>query len=382
MKIQLILIFLLSSLTLSAQEMPNNFRIGDYLEIYSNDSVLIFYNKNGAICSRKCADLFRIARLDKSSCNVNDTVRDYYIDGTLQFEGLMKNNSLNGPAVYYYPDGVTKQMGMYENDQRKGFWKYYYPGGTLEKEFYFVNGMPTVVTLLTPYGDTLVNDGNGSYTGVVAMDATENNFTVSGQIKNYLMDGEWTLAIPEGIAFTQSPDGSMVPDRSRIICTEQFREGKMLKGNDGRRNYKDQKILLHGYVLNEYLGIIENTTLCLGTELAAPPRNSLDKNVMGDTFYPHFLDEMKKIISSGTRDQWLLISVNIGKENDLRKVIVYSSSDDMVLEKQVQSLILSKFGSWRSKTIQGKPVESDLLFTLVTRNNQVMIPANGSWKKV
>jgi hypothetical protein len=365
MKKLIVLILLILSPCISAQQFPNNFRLANYLEVFGNDSILVFFNKNGVICRQECADVFRVARFDTIYCNVTDTVRDYYLDGSLQFESLMNKNALNGPAVYYHPDGVIKQSGNYKNDLRDGLWKYYYPNGRLEKEFYFINGYPTVVTLLSPDGDTLVNDGNGIYTGAYLTKATENAYAISGQIKNYLMEGEWTLKIPQ---------------TSQLLATETIKEGKLIKGNSGYETYRDSpKIKLQGYVPNENINIYMNTTYCRGTDSQFNPRQGSDKYFFGDTFFRGFLKDLKKLAGQNIPDQWLLIGIHLGSADNLEKLIVFSSRDNNEMEEKVYNLITSKYNYWKSRENNGIKTASEIIFTIIIKDNNIMIPASNDF---
>lgn len=90
-------------------------------------------------------------------------------------------------------------------------------------------------------------------------------------------------------------------------------------------------------------------------------------------FYPKLQEKINKKPSS-TKDQWLIVGIKIGKENLLKSVQVASSINDTELEKRFYNII-RKMTNWATATINSKPVESDIYFSVFVVNNEITILA-------
>lgn len=114
-------------------ETPNNFKIGNFLELYDKDSILFYYNCLGFVTEKDCAVFYRKGRIDRINVNLTGDFKDYFISGALAMEGTIKDDMLNGRATYYYENGNVKATGSYKDDFKAGVWIYNYENGNTEK---------------------------------------------------------------------------------------------------------------------------------------------------------------------------------------------------------------------------------------------------------
>ncbi len=365
--------------SLLGQEYPDNFKLGGFLEVFKTDSIKIFYDKNGRIIDKKCADYYRLGKIDRRYCNFKDTVKDYTNNSELIFQGLMQNNALNGLATYYYTDGKIKEIGTYENDIRTGLWRYYYPNGRLEKEFLFDSGNPKILTLVTSDGDTIINKGDGYYQGELYKFQSKTPFLIYGPVRNSLMDGKWTLSLPkylDSVSLKKSIHSKdlVIPPRD-IVASEIFEKGNFIIGHDrDGTDYYTQIIFTQGFVLNEYINFYRNNFGCTGERLITPPYYLKDEYFTGDTFFPELTNEIKKSLQINTAEQWLIIDLQINEHSKLVNTIIFSSLNDTDLENKIGQIIHKKFSSWRTAKINNKKIESNLFFTVIVAENDVLIP--------
>jgi len=155
------LLLFFGSNTFSQNVLPNDFKIGNYFEVFKKDSLKIYFNCTGTVVDKRCATLYRIGRMDTSIINVVGEFNDYYTNHHLYLKAKIHRNNLEGPAHYYYTNGTLKEEGIY-NNVRDGKWIYYYPNGKIEKIFNYVNGEPLVLHAYSKNGKPLVVNGNGN----------------------------------------------------------------------------------------------------------------------------------------------------------------------------------------------------------------------------
>ncbi|WP_159090692.1 toxin-antitoxin system YwqK family antitoxin [Aquimarina aquimarini] len=102
--------------------------------ISQNDT--IFYNKKWKETTKDQADFYRPLPLQQKG--ENSLIKDYYIDGSLQFEGWSKTSDLDdsyvGKVVWFYSNGNKKSEVTYENGKRNGAEIIYYENGKIKKE--------------------------------------------------------------------------------------------------------------------------------------------------------------------------------------------------------------------------------------------------------
>jgi hypothetical protein len=302
-KIKLTILITLLTLKLIAQDFPNNFKIGDYLEIYSDDSIKLNYNCVGFIIDNKCADYVRIGKLDTAFCNLSGNFKDYFHNGKVAFECFMKNNKLNGKGIYYYENGQIKETGNYLNDDRNGIWQYFYDNGKIEKVLNFQNGIPLVACYNTKRGKPKVINGS----------TLQNEYT------------------------------------------------------------NNQKIFIQGYIANENVDIYENLFGC--------PSNSgvflieYKNSNINNKFYPEFIEELKTFDNVKILNQWILVGLTINENNNISKLNIYSSKNDRNIKNKIKEILYKNANNWITGRINKIKVCTDVIFTIVIYNNEIIIPA-------
>ena len=85
----------------------------------------IEYNKNGE---------FIFEGEYKNNRKFNGKIKQYYINGTLKFDGELSNFSIKGKGKEYYDNGILKYEGDYLKDKWNGKGKEYHEDGSLKFE--------------------------------------------------------------------------------------------------------------------------------------------------------------------------------------------------------------------------------------------------------
>jgi hypothetical protein len=378
-KILLFLVFsILSDFITYAQQYPDTFKLGDYLEVFSSDSIKVYFDRDARIVQRQCAEYYRVGRLDSINCNVEGLFKDFYMNSSLMFKGTMRDNSLNGLGTYYYPNGQIKEIGLYLNEKRIGLWMYFYPDGKLERSFLFDRDEPRILTFIAETGDTLVYDGNGFFWGPMYKYQFKKPYVVGGPVKNSFMDGEWTLNNPtyqDSLGLIKSKrTGKLILPPVDKVSSEFYSEGNLLKVVDNKNIENGLKVIsLQDYVVNEFLNIYNNSFGC-GQNKLLPPLYSKDQYFTGFTLFPALSKDIEHTISNSISDQWLIVSLQISEKNKLVKELVFSSINDQNLEKSIGDLLIKKYSSWKSMNQNDKKVASNLFFTILITSNHVIIP--------
>jgi len=359
MKILLVSLFLwLASVTYSQSILSDSFKIGNYLEVFQKDSLKIYFGCTGVIVDKKCASYYRIGRMDSSIINVSGKFQDYYISGQLFFVATMVNNFLEGHSFYYYPDGTLKEEGSYKRGIRDGIWKYYYSNGKIEKLFNYVNGNPLVMEAYDSKGIPSVLNGNGHIKTTIRTYKQCDYFEVWGDIVNGEKNGKWTISNP----------GAATP-----FGFETFENGNFIKENE---SYDNARIVLTTYTPNENLNMMESYLGCPGSTISF---FEYKNEGLHETFYPELQEKLDKY-ENDLKDQWLVIGITISKKSRISEINVASSIDDTNLENYIYST-LSKMTDWQTAKINSIKTETNIYFSILISNNQVIIPTDYIFKK-
>lgn len=83
------------SINIYSQNLPDTFKIGDYIDVFDNDSMIIYFSSVGSVVEKRCADYYRIGKIDSVNINVSGQFCDYYMNGEKAFEAVMKNRYLS-----------------------------------------------------------------------------------------------------------------------------------------------------------------------------------------------------------------------------------------------------------------------------------------------
>lgn len=344
------------SLHMMAQ-FTNEFKIGEYVEFFLEDSIRIHFNCTGKVCRQSCADFYRVGRIDPERINVKGPFQDYYLNDSLAFEAIMDSGYIQGPATYYYPGGKVKAKGHYARGKKKGIWKYYYESGELKEILNYVEGFPFVSAYFSKSGRPLVTDGEGKYTGDYRTFRTCDPFSFKGKVKGGVLEGKVKIFNP---LFRGN------------LGYEYYENGKFIRGISGDYNYSNApKIELPGYDVHEQLMLDENTIYCpgfVGTSFL------MYRQDMYWSFYTDFLDSIQKNINYPVADQWLAIGIGVDYNDEIFDVNVFSSINDWNFEKDLFNLIID-MKDWECSQIFWRKINTDLFFTVLITEGRILIPA-------
>lgn len=290
--IKAILITLLFFLKLLAtsQTLPDNFKIGDHVEVFSNDSIKIYFNCMGTVSDKKCAPYYRVGKMDSTIINVMGDFTDYYANGKVYLRAHMLNNNFEGLASYYYENGKLKEEGNYKNNVRKGKWSFYYPNGNIKKIYEYTDGEPLVLEAYNYNGKATVIDKTGNFKTEFSVYKQCGKYKTLGQVKNGKKDGDWK--------FFASPYASSP------VSIETYTEGKFIKGGRNNEVYTDKpRISLTEFYANENLSLLDNSLTCPGNTFSFLRYNN--QNIHA-SFYPELQNKLSKY-DKPIRNQWLVV---------------------------------------------------------------------------
>src|SRR5258705_283443 len=222
-----ILIFISFSVY-SQSILPDNFRIGNFFEVYSRDSLRIYFNCTGTVVDKKCASFYRIGRMENAIINFVGEFYDFDIKGNLYFKATMTNNSIEGYAYYYFKNGKISEEGNFKNNTRTGKWIYYYPSGKIEKIYSYDSDEPIVVEAYKKNGTATVINGNGEIHTEFRNYNQCSSFETWGRLVNGKKNGKWTF----------SNINASMP-----IASETYQEGIFLKGTSNNYEYTENPII-------------------------------------------------------------------------------------------------------------------------------------------
>ncbi len=359
MKIILTLSFLaIHFLAISQTTLPDNFQIGNYVEVFHTDSIKIYFNCTGTVADKKCAYCYRVGKMDPAKINVTGDFTDYYVNGKVFLNATMLNNRLEGPAHYYYEDGRIKEEGNYQNNTRQGKWTFYYPNGNVQKIYEYSDSEPLVLEAYKYNGKATVLNKSGNFNTEFSVDKQCDKYMASGQIKNGKKEGERK--------FFASPTAP-IP-----ISFETYSEGNFIKGVQKNDVYTDKpRIGLTNFYANENLNLFGNLLGCPGNSIMSWRYNNQDVN---ESFYPELQDELSKY-GKPIQNQWLVVGIKVSKKNEIEEINIASSINDRSIESHIYGL-LSKMTQWETASINSGKIESNIFFTILIVSSQIIIPTD------
>lgn len=359
---------------LQSQQLPNEFQIGDYVEVTDSDSIIINFNCMGAIRGKACSDYYRKGKIDSININVSGSFTDYYMNDSVAFKASMINNQLSGKATFFYKNGKIKAEGNYKNNMKTGVWKYYYRNGQLKKVMNFVGNFAYIAEYYKQNGKQKVIHGNGKYKGVFYPISSCSPLAIKGKVKNGKMDGKWKLYNFLSMYYDDAENRRYITHSKSLIGYEIFDNGEFIKGvsNDGTTYTNSQKILLSGISPHLKLRMEENLLCTKGSNYF---RMRYKGKSLYESFYKELLDSLNNHFRGSTlKDQWFLVGLHIDKDNGLAYVNVKSSNDDEKKEMFIRDVLLS-MNEFTPPMLDKKKIDFDLMFTILIRKDNVFIPA-------
>lgn len=111
------------------------------INVLAQDTITTYFDRHWNKTYSDKASYFRNAYLNKDLGLW--VVKDYYIDGKIQMEGLYLDKKLKkqtGEAVFYHYNGNISAKGQYSDGKKEGIWKYYYFNANIKQEGKMVSG--------------------------------------------------------------------------------------------------------------------------------------------------------------------------------------------------------------------------------------------------
>ncbi len=339
----------------SQSSLPDNFKIGDFVEVYSRDSLKIYFNCTGTIVDKKCASFYRIGKMDTTIVNFAGEFHDFDINGNLYFKASMTNNSIEGYAYYYFKNGKVSEEGNFKNNTRTGKWKYYYPSGETEKLYSYESDEPIVLEAYKKDGTATVINGNGEIHTEFRNYKQCSSFETWGKLVNGKKNGKWTF----------SNINASLP-----IASETYQDGVFINGTSNNYIYTENpKIKLSKFYPNENLNLVENSLGCPGE--SGIFFWEYDGNNLTSSFYPKLQKEVNRN-KTKLKNQWIVVGIKIDKSNLIQEINLASSINDTDLENTIYYTI-KKMKSWKAALINAKPIDSNIYFSILVDNNQIII---------
>ena len=339
----------------SQSTLPDNFKIGNFFEIYNRDSIKIYFNCTGTIVDRTCASFYRIGKRDTAIVNFSGEFYDFDINGNLYFKANMTNNNIEGYAYYYFKNGKISEEGNFKNNTRTGIWKYYYPSGEIEKIYSYDSDEPLVLEAFKKNGTATVINGNGKIHTEFRNYKQCSSFETWGAVVKGKKNGKWVF----------SNINASMP-----IAEETYQDGVFINGSSNDYMYTENpKIKLSKFYPNENLNLIENLLGCPGQ--SGIYFWEYDGNSLTSSFYPKLQEEVNRNTRK-LKNQWIVVGIKIDKGNNVNEINLTSSINDTDLEDSIYSIIKKK-KNWKTALINAKPVESNIYFSILVDNNQIII---------
>ncbi len=96
-----------------------------------------------------------------------------------------------------------------------------------------------------------------------------------------------------------------------------------------------------------------------------------DGNNLTSSFYPKLQKEVNRN-KTKLKNQWIVVGIKIDKSNLIQEINLASSINDTDLENTIYYTI-KKMKSWKAALINAKPIDSNIYFSILVDNNQIII---------
>lgn len=362
-KTLLILLLIPTTTELKAQDsskVQENLKVGNLFEVFNHDSIRVYCSVIGRTMSKEGANFVRVGKRDPIFMNVVNEFKDYDLKGRLIFKGNMQNSNLNGNAAYFHTNGKVKEEGKYKNDLKDGTWKYYHPNGQLSQIVDFDNDMMNIRETYSKSGSPEVINGNGKLKITVARFNQFSTDEVSGTLKDGRMDGKWK---------------SYTYVFNRILAIEHYEDGVFIKGEEntlpGQRPYTNNpSISLFRYYPNESFDL----SYGVDGDGSWKYKGSSGLERM-QSIYKLLLKAINDQYKTPLADQWVTMGFKITADDHITDINISSSIHDEKFNKFLHQVFAESTG-WESSTAFGtKEVSTDIVLSLIVRDNKIVLPA-------
>jgi antitoxin component YwqK of YwqJK toxin-antitoxin module len=333
---------------------------------FINDSTLkIYFSEIGVPTSKLCADLFRIAKIDRHYLMFTGEVKDYYMDSTMAFDGKINSSGyLDGNCIFYFPNGKIELNSYYKNGMRDSVWTFYYQNGQKRKVLFYELNTARLLEFYQRNGKQTIKEGNGKYEDFLKLGFLTNYETfVKGALKDGYFDGK--------IILTNSKYGT-------IDGVEYFENGKFIKGRsieweeDIDYNY-EPKTTFFEYIPQENMDIYDFSVACPG--YSVNPASYKETYTLSDAFYPELIDSIDNHINvKETENQWFIVTFNVNKDKQLNNLQIKSSLKNKKLEDVLKQILLTMNYWTKEGVLNGRIVNFPFYVTIVFETGMLIIP--------
>lgn len=188
-----------------------------------------YFDKDWKETTKDKAEYYRIVNKNQQ----NYSVKDFYISGKLQFEGISTTDAeplnLQGKAVWYYDNGNISQDATFTNNAPDGYSKEYYSNGKLKSNATYILGkLDKEYTEYYPNG-SLAGKGeflNGEPNGTTIKYKNPGQLDFKVNYKKGIADGEYEFYNSNGSLFYK---GTAKNGFQEGLCSEYYYEGELRK---------------------------------------------------------------------------------------------------------------------------------------------------------
>ncbi|TAM95674.1 MAG: hypothetical protein EPN39_14700 [Chitinophagaceae bacterium] len=300
--------------------------IAGQVKFLGKDSVKFYLTDNYSLAPASCATYYMIAKVNRYF-QLEGPVKYYYTsNNSIAGKGSYHDGNLYGLYYSFYPDGDIKSEGVYFDNLRAGEWEYFYDKGKMKKVINFSKEGPLLEEFYNEDGKQMVKDGNGKFE---SNDTGSHSYS-SGNIRDGLMDGRWTLRY----FFNYKPH--------ELGSIEFYSKGKFMKGisNSVASNGKE-------YTTNPLCTFIDKDTFLrmdyytesdLNCENKDMPFNSFSRrNELFPDFIKDLTTELKDYEQMDTG--WACVKFYISNDNRIKDINIYSALNDTTLLKKIKDIM-------------------------------------------
>jgi hypothetical protein len=188
----------------------------DFYEIIKDDSIMMFFDDGYRFTDFGCSEFTRYVRID-SAGHFNSHFIDVNRENIVIGKGRYTHGLKDGYFETYHPNGKLKTKAYYREHAPTGQWEYFYENGSPERTLRFTETDTLLIRFVDESGNVTVNDGNGVFTGLVAIlppMTVHTRLKAEGEIVDGKPHGKWTGVLSK-----------------LTYCKEQYEHGRFIRGS-------------------------------------------------------------------------------------------------------------------------------------------------------